>query len=458
MINIFYSGENIEFVDGESYNIKINVFEDKVICHNEDLEKCFDFNKLVKFKDFVKKSVFVFLTEVTGKLMPWGTLTGIRPSKIALELINAGKNENEIIDYFKLNYCTNKDKAELCIRVANKEEIFVNKYIKNISVYIGMPFCPTRCLYCSFASNSVKSCGSVVDKYLETLEYEMVKMSDYIKSKGLNIQCVYFGGGTPTAIDDNKFRKVIENIHKYFIKGFDVEEFTVECGRADSITLDKLKSMKKFNATRISINPQTMTDKTLKLIGRNHTSRDVIEKFNMAREMGFNNINMDMIVGLPGEKLKDIINTCDVISRLDPESLTVHGLSVKRGSRLHENIINNENYEIANQKELNLMFEESFKASEKMDMKPYYMYRQKNMVGNMENVGYCKDKKESIYNIQMIEEKQTIIALGADAVSKVVFLNENRLERFANIKDVREYIDRIDEKIKGKLDLLDTLY
>ncbi len=321
-----------------------------------------------------------------------------------------------------------------------------------------MPFCPTRCVYCSFASNPIANCKDIVEPYLEALSHEIKSISKYIKEKKLNIECVYFGGGTPTSINDEQFEFIMKCIYEAFTEHNKVKEFTVECGRPDSITLLKLKAMKKYGVDRISINPQTMNDDTLKLIGRSHSVNDVIEKFAMARELGFVNINMDLIVGLPGEKIPHIIKTCDKIFQLKPDSITIHGMTIKRASRLHENMLNNYKFEIPGQEELNQMYEITVELSEKLDMKPYYMYRQKNMVGSMENVGYKKPGKEGIYNIQMIEEKQTVIALGADAVCKVVFLDENRHERFANIKDVSEYIKRVEEMIEKKIALLETLY
>lgn len=458
MINIFYSGENLEFVENYPVDFEVNILKDKVICSNK-IERCeFVHNDKYKFKDFLKKCLFKFLTKQTGKLMPWGILIGIRPSKIALEYLNEGKSEDEIIEIFKDKYCVREDKAKLCIEVGKRESSFINKDTNKISVYIDMPFCPTRCLYCSFSSNAVKGKKKLVRDYINSLIREMKYMSNFIKEKKLNIECVYFGGGTPTAINNEQFEEVMKNINECFIRNFNVEEFTVECGRPDSITVEKLNTMKKYNVNRISINPQTMNDKTLKLIGRNHTSKDVINKFNLARQMGFYNINMDIIVGLPGEKYSDIKNTCDIIRKLQPDNLTVHGLSIKRGSKLHENILNKQSYEIPSQEELNKMFDETFYLAKDLNMNPYYMYRQKNMVGNMENLGYANLNKECIYNMQMMEEKQTIIAVGADAVSKIVFLDENRLERFPNIKDATEYVKRLDEKIEDKVKLLETLY
>ena len=250
----------------------------------------------------------------------------------------------------------------------------------------------------------------------------------------------------------------MNQIYKCFIKNRNVKEFTVECGRPDSITLNKLKTMKKCNVTRISINPQTMNDKTLKLIGRNHTSQDIIDKFKMARDLGFDDINMDIIIGLPGEGLEEAKITVSEIEKLSPDSITVHGLSLKRGSIMFENFILKKGLGLKSQEEIMQMYEESKKLSKDLNLHPYYMYRQKNMVGNMENLGYAKYGKESLYNIEMIEDKQTIIAIGADAVSKVVFLGEVRIDRFGNVKDVREYVDRVEELTEGKIELLDTLY
>ena len=321
-----------------------------------------------------------------------------------------------------------------------------------------MAFCPTRCFYCSFAANPIMGNKKLVSPYLEALIYEIKEMKKYVDERNLNIESVYFGGGTPTAVNNEEFEIVMQEAYDAFVKDKGIKEFTVECGRPDSITKEKLETMKKFNVTRISINPQTMNDETLKMIGRGHNSNDVIDKFNLARSMGFNDINMDMIIGLPGEGIKEVLHTKNEILKLHPDSLTVHGLSLKRASILYENFVLKKGIQVKKQSELASMYEESRNLSKELGLHPYYMYRQKNMVGNMENLGYARKGAECIYNIQMIEDKQTIIALGADAVSKVVFLEEGRIERFANIKDVREYCSRIEEMVEGKKKLLDTLY
>jgi len=457
MINLFFLFADIKFVE-ENYDFNIEVEETIVKVQKGPESFEYKVDKYYKLKDEVKKAVFLYFSKRTTNQLPWGTLIGIRPSKKALELLQEGFSDEAIIEQFKEKYVTREDKSRLCIDVAKFERNIVNTNKDNISVYIGMPFCPTRCLYCSFASNPIESCSDIVEPYLKALSHEISEISDYIKAKKLNIECVYFGGGTPTSVNDEQFEFIMKCIYEAFTQSNNVREFTVECGRPDSITFKKLTTMKKYGVHRISINPQTMNDDTLKLIGRTHSVDSVIEKFDMARKLGFDNINMDLIVGLPGEKISHIIKTCDKISQIKPDSITIHGLSIKRASKLHENMLNNYRFVIPGQEELNQMYEHTVELSKKLEMKPYYMYRQKNMVGNMENVGYKTPGKEGIYNIQMIEEKQTIIALGADAVCKVVFLEENRHERFANTKDVREYIKRIDEMIQKKIALLDTLY
>lgn len=457
MINLYFSFIDIDFVE-ESYDLKIEISEDKIFIEGLLEPRTYIMRESYKKSEEIKKAIFNYLKDLTGKIMPWGTLVGIRPSKKALALLESGYSEDEVIKEFKDRHETLRQKTQLCIDVAKYENNLVNKDTNNISVYIGMPFCPTRCVYCSFTANAVGGNKALVEDYLKALTKEIKALSSYIKNKKLNIETVYFGGGTPTAINDEQFEDILAKVYLSFVEDMNIREFTVECGRVDSITRSKLLSMKKYKVDRISINPQTMNDDTLRLIGRNHDSSSVEECFKIARELGFDNINMDLIVGLPGEGIEEVIKSCERIKSLNPENITIHGLSVKRGSRLYENLINNEAYQIPDQSELNAMYEATKKLAKDLYMKPYYMYRQKNMLGNMENVGYCRDEKICLYNIEMIEEKQTIIALGADAVSKVVFLEENRLERFANVKDVKEYNNRIDEMITKKIELLNTLY
>ncbi|BAH07819.1 coproporphyrinogen III oxidase [Clostridium kluyveri] len=458
IINLFYEFSNIIFVEKDNWDFNIEILIDRVIIKHDNEVYEGKFESCLKEKENIRKIIFLYFSDRTCKKLPWGTLIGIRPSKIALELIEKGENYEGIVEYFRNHFCCERRKAELCINVAAKEKDLVNTHSRNISVYVGMPFCPTRCLYCSFTSNPIENFKDLVEPYIESLIYEIRQISSYIKKNKLNIECIYFGGGTPTSVDDEKFKKIICEIYDNFVYGHRIKEFNVECGRPDSMTLNKLKTMKKYGVNRISINPQTMNDSTLEFIGRNHRVEDIKEKFHMARECGFDNINMDIIVGLPGEGIEHIDKTCTEIEKLSPDSLTVHGMSVKRGSKLYENMINNTKYLTPDAVELNLMYERTARAAEALNMEPYYLYRQKNMVGNMENIGYAARYNFGLYNIEMVEERQTIIGCGADAVTKVVFLEENRLERHGNIKDVKEYVNRTEEMVKKKIMLLNTLY
>lgn len=457
MFNIYFPLDKINFSELEGdYNVEITDY--KVSFSYNDINREDYKNDNEYYKETIKKVIFKALRDITGDEYPWGTLVGIRPSKIALKHLREGKSEEEVKEIFFEKHITSEEKAQLCIDVAEFEDKYVNKDPKNIAIYVGMAFCPTRCLYCSFAANPIGGNKKLVNPYLEALTYEIEEIKKYVDEKGLRIESVYFGGGTPTAVNDEEFENLMNKIYNSFVENRELKEFTVECGRPDSITLNKLQTMKKYDVTRISINPQTMNDETLKLIGRGHTSQDVIDKFKMARDLGFEDINMDMIIGLPGEGLQEAKITAREIKKLSPDSLTIHGLSLKRGSIMYENFILKKGLGLKSQEEIMKMYEESKNLAKELELTPYYMYRQKNMVGNMENLGYSKKGKECIYNIQMIEDKQTIIALGADAVTKVVFLENDRIERFGNVKDIKEYVNRIKEMVDGKIALLDTLY
>ena len=392
--------------------------------------------------------------DFTEKKMPWGTLVGVRPSKIAYKLLKEGFTRDAIISYYKENYLTFKSKAALCYDVAVKEKKLISK-IQNknsYSVYIGMPFCPSRCYYCSFASNDINKNSSFVEPYIDTLLLEIDEIYRYI---GYKSQTVYFGGGTPTSIDEKQFERVMKKIYECFIKDRANLEFTVECGRADSITKEKLEIMLFYGVSRISINPQSMNDDTLRKIGRTHNSQDVIDKYNLASKLGFKNINMDLIIGLKDENSYHVQRTCDAIYSLKPKSLTIHGLSVKRSSKLHEDIIlGKESLNFHN--EILNMYEITEGLVNRLNLKPYYLYRQKNMVEAMENVGYSEEGFESLYNILIMEEVQNILAFGCDGVSKFIY-DGGKIERQKNIKDLREYIKNIHKLIEDKKKYLDRL-
>lgn len=457
IVKIFYPYEDVKYTeDSIDYSITIN--DESIIIEGKEDSYNYNIKEKYSIKENIKLALYNFFAQKTGVTHPWGTLIGIRPTKIAAKLIKNEYDLCDVIHYYKEHYQTSEEKAKLCYEVAKNQEEYLHNDKRNISVYIGMPFCPTRCAYCSFAANGINGKEKLVEAYLEALNKEIWAMSKYIRENKLSIETVYFGGGTPTSVNNVQFSYIMKNIYEAFVKDFKVKEFTVEAGRPDSITEEKLLTMKQYKVTRISINPQSMNDKTLKAIGRIHTVDSIKEKYNLARSLGFDNINMDIIVGLPGEGIEEIENTCKEIEKLKPESLTVHGMSIKRASKLHEALVNNEYSNKLEIEELNKMFNHTRKTADELGMIPYYLYRQKNMVGNMENIGYTKKGLECIYNIKIMEENQTIIALGADAATKVVFHEENRIERYANLKDVGEYVKRIDELINGKIALLDTAF
>ena len=374
---------------------------------------------------------------------PWGILTGIRPSKNVITLNNEGKSFDEIFDVLKDEYCVTEKKANLAINVAKTEKRVLENFDKNkISIYVGIPFCPSRCLYCSFISQSIKFSSRLVKPYLDALFKEIEETAKLILGK--EIETLYIGGGTPTTLSSDELEKLIDKLYKEFDLS-NLKEFTVEAGRPDTIDEEKLRVLKNKGVTRISINPQTMNDKTLKLIGRNHTSQDIIEKFNLARKVGFNHINTDLIVGLPNETTLDFKHTLEEIKKLNPESVTVHSLSVKRGSYLDEKYTKGE---IAKNAYVNEMIDLATAEMERCGKIPYYMYRQKNTAGNLENVGFCQKGHECLYNIYIMQEIQTIISLGAGGSTKIV--TDKSIERVFNVKEVSEYINRIDEMIERK--------
>lgn len=396
-------------------------------------------------KNELKQLMYTMLSQYTGKTLPWGTLTGIRPTKIAMGLLEEGKSEEDILSYMKDTYSVSDEKAALSLDIAKREKELLSSihYQDGYSLYIGIPFCPTTCLYCSFTSYPICSWKDRVGEYLDAMEKEMDFVAESYADKILD--SVYIGGGTPTTLEAEELERLLSKIRNTFDFS-QVKEFTVEAGRADSITRDKLKVMKKYGVTRISVNPQTMKKETLRFIGRQHTVEQVVEAFHMAKEEGFTNINMDLILGLPGETEEDVAATIEAVKKLQPDSLTVHSLAIKRASKLNRWIEENGIQTLNN---TDKTMEIAAKGADDMGMVPYYLYRQKNMSGNFENVGYATEGNFGIYNILIMEEKQSIVALGAGSISKVVF-GDGRIERADNVKDVGLYMERIDEMIERK--------
>ncbi len=398
-------------------------------------------------KNELKRLLYRMLSEQTGRTLPWGTLTGIRPTKIPMSLLEQGWRNAQIAQYMRDTYYCGNEKTALAIAIANRERhILKNIDFKNgYSLYVGIPFCPSICLYCSFSSNPLHLWKDQVDAYLDALCHEIDFVSKELSDRVLNT--VYIGGGTPTTLEPHQMDRLLTKLEQSFDFG-KLRECTVEAGRPDSITREKLQVLRDHGITRISVNPQTMNQATLDLIGRKHTVEETVAAFGLARDMGFDDINMDLIVGLPGEGMAEVEHTMQELAKLAPDSVTVHSLAVKRASRLNQILREGVNSILTMTNSQEIM-EMTARYARESGLFPYYLYRQKNMAGNFENVGYAREGKEGIYNILIMEEMQSILALGAGAATKLVF-EKDRIERIENVKDIRNYIDRIDEMIARK--------
>ena len=393
-----------------------------------------------------KDSLYKKLSEKTGKKLPWGYLTGVRPSKIAYTMLEEGATEEQIKKHFMDKHYASEEKADLALTVARKElDILTDMdYKTGYSLYIGIPFCPSICLYCSFSSYALGAYKDYVDNYVDALIKEIRYVAESMK--GRRLDTVYMGGGTPTTLSAAQLDKVLTVVEEAFDLSA-CRELTVEAGRPDSVTPDKFKVLKAHNVGRISINPQTMNQKTLDLIGRKHTVEDIKNAYAMAREAGLDNINMDMILGLPGEGVDEVYHTLNEIKAMRPESLTVHSLAIKRASRL--NILRQQYTELSieNTDSIIAMTEQTARD---LNMQPYYMYRQSKSVGNLENVGWCKDNMDCLYNVYMMDETHSVFAVGAGAVTRLKNQDTGKIERIYNFKYPYEYIDRFDEIIERK--------
>lgn len=400
------------------------------------------------FRNRLKLASYQILSEFTGRVLPWGSLTGVRPTKIAMTGLREGASDEDIVTEYERRYAATTEKANLALSVAKKEtEIFKNEDIdtcRDYALYIDIPFCPSRCLYCSFAAYPIASYKYKVPDYLYALSKELQFIS-YV-NRERRLVSIYVGGGTPTSLGELSFDNFLTEAKRYFDLSY-LKEFTVEAGRPDSITPEKLQIMKNHGVTRISINAQTINNNTLKIIGRAHTAEQFIGAFDMARKAGFNNINTDIIAGLPMEKLQDMERTLGYIKRLRPESLTVHSLAVKRAANLKEEYDTFREYINHDAKEMHALAADYAKH---MGMKPYYMYRQKNIAGNLENVGYAKPGTECLYNMLIMEEKTDIFGAGAGASTKLINPKKGNVERIANSKNVDDYIRRIEEMLDKK--------
>lgn len=444
------SPETVKELEG-NIQIEIQFHKTEIRTFIGNGQDCFDISAAAdkkEYKDSFKYHFYMLLSRHTGKKLPWGNLTGIRPTKIVMGMLNEGKTQEEILAFMENRHLVSEEKAKLSLEIAERERDILSgiHYEDGYSMYIGIPFCPTTCLYCSFTSFPISAYKDRVEKYIDCLIREMDFTAKTFRGKILD--SVYIGGGTPTTLEAGQLDRLLTALRERFDLE-NVREFTVEAGRADSITEEKLAVLKKHGVGRISVNPQTMNEETLKIIGRQHTVSQVREAFSLARNVGFDNINMDIILGLPGEGVREVQYTVDEIRKMKPDSLTVHSLAVKRASRLNSWIAEHGTESLRNTDEMMKIAEQGARS---MRMVPYYLYRQKNMAGNFENVGYAEPGKTGLYNILIMEEKQSIVALGAGSVTKRVFPG-GRIERTDNVREVSQYIERIDEMIERKEEL-----
>lgn len=427
-----------EFMPPEDYEL----VEDDGFCFDD----CLHINSIhASDKDAIKREIFDKLEALTGIKPDWGILTGVRPVKLAGELIEKTKSRADakkiLLDEYKLT----EEKTKLITSTYDRQNAIYGKPDPDsVGIYIGIPFCPTRCSYCSFTSNQVGN--DEMEAYIPALMKEIEYVGWRLRSTGRHAETLYIGGGTPTTLSAGQLKQVISKVRE----SFDLKklvEFTVEAGRPDTMDEDKLEILKLMGVDRISINPQSMNSETLKVIGRNHDPDDVRRAFGMSIKKDFAVINADLIAGLPGETQADFKNTLEEVLSLGANNITVHTLAVKRGSRLRY-VDMNYHYRVAER--VSDMLDLSRKILYRRGFVPYYLYRQKHMAGFFENTGYCLGKTDGLYNIRIMDEHQTIVALGAGGISKRYYPENNRLVRIPNVSNYREYIERIDEMCKRK--------
>ena len=455
LCRVFYPLEKIETVnedkDGErkivtekkdeKISVKISFGEEE-----KYLEKICEEN--ADFELEIATLLFKCLSEITSYVPQWGLLTGVRPSKLMIKLAEE-MGEEGAKKYFREKLLVSEQKTSLAMNVADCEEKIISRSgEKSFSLYISIPFCPTRCNYCSFVSHSIEKTKKLMAPYVDKLCEEIKLTGGIAKELGLRLETVYFGGGTPTTLTAEQLEKLLDAVEN----NFDLStcfEYTVEAGRPDTVTKEKLDVLKKKGVTRISINPQTFNDSVLENIGRRHTSEETFRAFSLARETGFDNINMDLIAGLSGDTLESFSETLDIVNRLSPENVTVHTLALKRSSNLAGDTEGLSSGMLANE-----MINLSHEKLRENGFVPYYMYRQSKSLGNLENVGWCKNSFECAYNIFMMEECHTILACGAGAVTKLKDPHSNVIERIFNFKYPYEYNDRLPELLERKKRIL----
>lgn len=486
-ITVFADGSANVIFNGDIITFERGAFEEA--CDLPGCDEAFagdEHESFIRRKKALCRELYSIFAEDTGRELPWGMMNGVRPTKPAFVCALEGRGKHEAAEFYKNEYLVTDEKIDSSwdIGVAEVNVLSqcehrdmsrpgdVRGYTGGYSLYIGIPFCPTRCLYCSFTAYPLSSVRDGGDGYVEALIRELKECTSVFPGRAPD--SVYMGGGTPTSLSAKQLDRILSVVEDRYYTGPGIE-FTVEAGRADSITADKLKVLKDHGISRISVNPQTFNQKTLDIIGRKASAEETVKAFNLARDMGFDNINMDLILGLPGEGVSEVSHTMDVVKRLKPDSLTVHSLALKRASAMGEWLEKNGYGAITNTDEIQ---EIARKGALEIGLKPYYLYRQKDMSGGFENIGYSVPGKECIYNVAMMEEVQSILGFGAGTITKKVGVKQGAayavlpgrepalaeiiasgnslrqdITRCENYKDVKDYTERVSELIQRKKDL-----
>ncbi len=399
----------------------------------------------------LQQSYFLAAVQVRGITPPWGALAGVRPTKISTQHIQNGGTETSADKLLKEAYFVTPQRRKLCIDCSRHTIEAANLLRpKDLSLYIGIPFCPTRCAYCSFVSQSIEKFGSFLEPYLEALLKEIAYTGKLLKQSGWKIRSLYMGGGTPTTLSTPQMKRLMDAINEHLDLS-DCLEFTVEGGRPDTLDLSKLQVIRQGGADRMSINPQTMSDAVLSRIGRSHNTKQVYQAYADAVKAGFEGINMDLIAGLPGDTADSFLESVHRVIALDPSNITVHTLALKKAAAMYQ-----QRPDLPSGEEVAEMLDRTERALRQAGYEPYYLYRQKYMSGSFENVGWCKPGYTGLYNIYMMEELHTILSLGGGGMNKVN-LGVNQLERFHNPKIPQDYIQRIDTILKQKDEIFDIL-
>lgn len=395
---------------------------------------------LFYFKKIYKQCLYRVMQQWRPRQLPWGVLTGVRPVKLAHQLAKEYHEDHLVQKKLETDYLVSKKKAALLTEITAVQRPLLQAKIPNpVSLYIGIPLCPSRCTYCSFISQPVKNGHDpLLDQYLEALLLELKQAIHWLKEQQRQLDTIYIGGGTPSILSVKQIHHLMETLANAYPL-HQVREITFEAGRPDTLTHEKLRELYQYPIHRLSINPQTFNDNTLVRVNRHHTSRDFLAAWEMALAQGFSLINLDMIIGLPGEDMTHIKHTLQEVAALQPANLTVHALAIKRSSSLAVKGLN----QWLDDQTAELMMEAVEQVAYGIGLKPYYLYRQKEITGHLENIGFSLPGKECLYNVLMMEEKQTILGIGAGAVSKQYFSTQDRILRIPNPKDIHVYMQRI---------------